>query len=396
MFETLPKFSPDPILALIDSYAADQRKTKVDFGVGVYKTNDGLTPVMDCVKQAEASLVREQTSKAYLGSGGNAEFTKLAKQLILGKELYNKVGDNVIGFQAVGGTGALRLAGDLVANSKPSNAIWLGMPTWPNHLSIFQKAGLELKQYSYCDPMAQQINFEELLSSAAATSPGDAFLIHACCHNPSGLDLNAEQLDILLSQLHANGAVPIVDCAYAGFARGFEDDLAAVRKVISRFDEAIVAFSFSKNFSLYRERIGILLVKCSDSTILNNVRLALANIARTSYSMPPDHGASIVANVLGNPDLFKLWNTELEQIRQSIIRKRSRLADYKTNHNALRGLTKQTGMFSLLPISKELVPILRQEYGIYMTSDARINILGVSDEMETYFVSSLGRALERN
>ena len=393
MFDTLPKYAPDPILALIDRYAADTRPVKIDLGVGVYKTDDGVTPVMRAVKIAEQHLIDGQTTKAYLGSSGNKTYSAALKKLIAGEDLHDRFGPRIVAFQSVGGTGALRLAAELVHAASPGARLWLGQPTWPNHPALFGAAGLAIKTYVYCAPMQQQVDMAQMLAAAGQTQPGDAFLIHACCHNPTGIDLSHDQVHALLDVLQERGATPLVDCAYAGFAEGLEQDLFIVRAVLERFDEAIVCFSCSKNFGIYRERTGAILVKTRSTEQAGSVLLGLSSIARSLYSMPPDHGSAAVAEILGSDELTGLWRGELEEIRLALAEKRRRLSAYQLNNPVLKNLVNQHGMFSLLPIDRADVDKLREDFGIYMTGDARINVLGVSNAMEPYLVESLSKIL---
>jgi aspartate/tyrosine/aromatic aminotransferase len=391
MLGQLPNFNPDPILFLIEQFKADNRTTKVDLGVGVYKTDNGETPIMKCVKAAEKRLLEGQTTKTYLGATGNQEFSNTMSRMVLGEELFETISRRLVPFQAVGGTGSLRLASDLINKASPGGRVWLGEPSWANHPAIFLAAGLTIERYVYCAPMQTELAFQNVLEAARRASRGDVFLIHASCHNPTGVDLNPEQAKALLDVLHERGVTPLVDCAYAGFAAGFEQDLHIVRAVMSRFEEAIVCFSCSKNFGLYRERIGLLMVKSESEEVAARTKLGISSLARQNYSMPPDHGAAVVREILASPELTALWREELEEIRQAIHRKRKRLSARANTAPVLAALERQSGMFSLLPMDRTLVPRLREEFGVYMTADARINVLGVPDGMEDYLVDSLAR-----
>ena len=393
MFDSLPKYSPDPILGLIESFRSDPRAFKIDLGVGVYKDQRGVTPVLQSVKAAEKLLLGAETTKTYLGSSGNADYTRLAKRLFLGDELCDSAGDRIAAFQSLGGTGALRLAAELLKAAKPDARIWIGVPGWPNHLAVFGGAGIAVETHIYCAPKAQQIDFPSVLNAVSRAAPGDAFLIQACCHNPTGIDFDRHQIDTLMTRMHEGKIVPVVDCAYAGFGSGFEEDATVARRVLSEFDEALVCFSCSKNFGLYRERIGLIAVKTQSPETVKNVILGLSAITRCDYSQPPNHGAAVVATVLGNPELKAQWLGELDQMRAAIHRKRQRLSELRVNSPVLTAVASQHGFFSLLPIDGEVCTRLREEFGIYMTSDARINILGVLDDQEEYLADCLSRAL---
>ncbi|MDD2706123.1 MAG: aminotransferase class I/II-fold pyridoxal phosphate-dependent enzyme, partial [Acidocella sp.] len=303
MFDRLPQFTADPILALIGRYAADKRSQKIDLGVGVYKNEAGETPVLKAVTAAEGMILKAQTTKTYLGASGNLNYSNSLKALVLGEQVMAEAGSRIVPFQAVGGTGALRLAADLLAKAEPRGAVWVGTPTWPNHLAIFQAAGLKIETYVYVAPLQQEVDFAQVLDAAKRAQKGDAFLIHACCHNPTGIDFSHAQVDELLAVLRERGVFPLVDCAYAGFAKGFVEDLYLVRKVMAEFDEALVCFSCSKNFGLYRERVGLVLAKAPVEALVPNLTLGLSSVARANYSMPPDHGAAIVATLLGSTEL---------------------------------------------------------------------------------------------
>jgi aromatic-amino-acid transaminase len=392
MFEGTPECPPDPILALIDRFANDPRGKKLDLGLGVYKNKAGITPVMDCVKAAEKLLVEHQLTKTYLGSGGNREFASLVADVVLGKEVVEEFGRRLISFQTVGGTGALRLAAELLSKSSPGTKILVGLPTWPNHLSVFHAGGLTVETYPYFNKKTQELELSELLRTVDRLSKGDVFLLHGCCHNPTGADVVHDDMSALIESMNERGVIPLIDLAYAGLSDGFIKDLHLARRMFVHFDEAIICFSCSKSFSLYRERVGNIIIKCSNPSLSEKIVLALSSMARANYSMPPDHGAAVVAEILKSKELKALWLSELDQIRGDIVRKRRRLSGYQQNNPVLRNLATQHGMFSLLPIEKPVVTALREDFGIYMTENARINVLGVPDELEAYFVDSISRA----
>ena len=393
MFDNLPGYTPDPILGLIDSFRSDPRDFKIDLGVGVYKDQRGVTPILHCVKTAEKQLLDVETTKTYLGSGGNGDYTRLLKKLLLGDEIHEAMGPKIAAFQTLGGTGALRLAGELLRAAAPQPKIWIGVPGWPNHSAVFGGAGLAVEKYVHCAPKVQEIDFSEVLSAVNRAAPGDAFLIHACCHNPTGIDFSRSQIDTLMDALRARKVVPVVDCAYAGFGDGFEADTFVAQRALSEFDEAIVCFSCSKNFGLYRERVGLIAVKTRAVDTVKNVILGLSAFARCDYSQPANHGAAIVATVLGSHELKAQWLDELGQMRAAIQRKRQRLSELRVNSPVLKAVSSQRGFFSLLPIESDVCARLREEFGIYMTSDARINVLGVLDGQEAYLAQCLSRVL---
>lgn len=389
MFEGLPLYSPDPILAVIDQYAQDPRPVKIDLGVGVYKDRNNETPVMRAVKKAEGLLLERETSKSYLGSGGNRPYAEKLAKLVLGDDLASALDGQVYSLQTVGGTGGLRLAFDLVRASSAKARVWVGTPSWANHYAIIQGAGLEVERYPHFDPETQAFSMAGVEGAIERASPGDVFLLHACCHNPSGIDPSIEQMTRILALMKAKGLFPVVDCAYAGFGVGLEADLTMARMVFAQFDEALICFSCSKNFGLYRERVGLILSKDSNKARVSNMKLGLLAIARANYSMPPNHGAGIVSEILHSPELSQMWLQELDEVRSDINRKRKRLSDRRINTKILSNIDQQRGMFSLLPISSEFVQRLKTDHAIYMTGDARINVVGLADDKEDYFINAL-------
>lgn len=389
MLNAIPHFDPDPILALVDLFKNDPRENKLDLGIGVYQTDSGATPVLKAVKQAERYLVDTQESKTYLGSLGNRDFLAEVKRLVLGAELADRFADRLAGFQAVGGTGALRLAGELIRLTGNQTRLFVGLPTWPNHLKLFKDAGVQLVEYGYFDTEQHGLMMPSILEAAKSVSAGDFFLLHGCCHNPTGADLAADQRAELLAVLKDRGAIPLVDIAYAGFAEGLDQDLALTREVFDQFDEALLSFSCSKSFGLYRERVGALIGKGATADVAARITAALASIARGIYSMPPDHGAASVTTILQSDELKALWVEELDEMRGAINSRRTALAAHHNTCPALVDLGHERGMFSLLPISKEAVLELRDKHAIYMTGNARINVLGVREPRMKYFVDSL-------
>ena len=287
----------------------------------------------------------------------------------------------------------MRLAGELLRAAKPQARIWIGNPGWPNHAAVFGGAGVAVESYLHCAPKAQEIDFPEVLKAVNRAAAGDAFLIHACCHNPTGIDFSREQTDTLLKSLRARSVVPVIDCAYADSAAGSRTTSPLPAASLAEFDEAIVCFSCSKNFGLYRERVGLIAVKTRAPETVKNVILGLSAFARCDYSQPANHGAAIVATVLGAPELKAQWLGELDQMRAAIRRKRQRLSELRMNFPVLKAVSAQRGFFSLLPIESEVCIRLREEFGVYMTSDARINVLGVLDSQEEYLAECLSRAL---
>ena len=393
MFASLPSFPADPLLSLISAFAADPRPTKMDLGVGVYRSPSGDTPVMQAVKMAERWLVDQQHTKTYLGITGSIDFQANLTKLLVRSDVAASLGSKLVTFQAIGGTGALWLAAELLARVSSKPRIWISDPAWANHPGIFLASGFTVERYDYLNAASGGVDFEAITSAAGKMQRGDAFLLQASCHNPSGEDLSISQIRDLLDILRNRGVIPLIDVAYAGLALGFDADLEILNIALEKFDEVVFAFSCSKNFSLYRERVGLLLTKASSEAGADKVRGALASIARSSYSMPPDHGAAVVSAIAASDELRPLWLLELEQIRQEIVDKRQRLSSASFGNSALSRLSAQTGFFSLLPLSPADCGRLRNEFGIYLPDSGRINVLGISAENEASFMRSLGEVL---
>ena len=393
MFESLPSFPADPLLSLISAFAADPRPTKMDLGVGVYKNPSGDTPVMQAVKLAERWLVDQQHTKTYLGITGNIDFQTNLTKLLVRSDIAASLGSKLVTFQAVGGTGALWLAAQLLAKTSSKPRIWISNPAWANHPGIFLASGFTVERYDYYNAASGGVDFQAIASAAGMMQRGDAFLLQGCCHNPTGEDLSIPQIRDLFDILRNRGVIPLIDIAYAGLALGFDADLEILNIALETFDEVLFAFSCSKNFSLYRERVGLLLVKTSSEVGADRVQGALASTTRCSYSMPPDHGAAVVSAITASDELRPLWLLELEQIRQEIVTKRQRLSSAPFGNSVLSRLSAQSGFFSLLPLSPAACRRLTSEYGIYLPDSGRISVLGISDENEESFIRSLGEVL---
>ncbi|MBV8800237.1 MAG: aspartate/tyrosine/aromatic aminotransferase [Alphaproteobacteria bacterium] len=374
MFEELKPRAPDPLLDTIRQFRGDPRPGKLDLGVGVFQDEQGRTPVLRSVKQAEALLLETQQTKTYLGAEGDVEFSRALGTAVLG----HVFGDGrVIGLQAPGGTGALRLAADLIRVANPNAQIWLGLPTWPNHQPIFSAVGIPLRDYRHFDPGTQAICFDELRAAMKSATRGDVFVLHSSCHNPTGADFTIEQWQEIARTLNEYGLIPLLDTAYQGFARGLDEDMAGARHVFGNCPEAILTVSCSKNFGLYRERTGALFVRAADTAKADAVRTNLMGIARTNYSMPPDHGAAIVRTILQDARLRAEWEREVGEMRGKLNGVRQKLSGLRINSLDLSPLAKQNGMFATLPLGKLQIERLKEERGIYMAPSGRINIAGL-------------------
>jgi len=374
MFDALAPQPDDPLLALIGLYRADARPGKVDLGVGVYRDETGATPIFRAVKEAERRLVETQPTKAYVGPEGDPVFLERLWDLTAGEAGRGRA---VAGLQTPGGSGALRIGGDLLVRLGVKR-IWLGMPTWPNHASIFQAAGLEIATYPFFDIPSQSVLFERMVEALSGAAPGDAVLLHASCHNPTGANLSAEQWHAITDLIAARGLMPLVDIAYQGYGRGLDEDAAGLRMLLAAMPEMLVAVSCSKSFGLYRERTGAIYAACGNAAAVPALRSNLAALARVNYSMPPDHGSAIVSTILGDAALKADWMAEIESMRLRIIAIRERLAaGLSRRWQVATAIREQEGMFSLLPLEAADVLKLRAEQAIYMPTSGRINIAGL-------------------
>lgn len=375
MFNTLSVQPPDPLLSLIGQFDADRRAGKMDLGVGVYRGEDGRTPIFRSAKAAERRLVETQASKAYLGPEGDVAYLECVRTLVFGQELAARP---MSGVQTPGGSGALRLAAELLAHGR--RRILVGLPTWPNHLAIFAAVGLEVVTYPFFDRATQSIRFDAMVAAIEAAGAGDAVLLHASCHNPTGAVLDAGQWRALGEAIARRGLFALVDYAYQGFAEGPEKDSDNLKRLLSLVPEALVAVSSSKSFGLYRERAGALFAVAETDATAAVARSNLCTIARSMYSMPPDHGAAVVRTILEDDGLRQDWQDELAGMCARLKRLRRHLADGLAGRQpALAAVREQTGMFSLLPLSEAAILDLRATHGIYMPTSGRINIAGIKE-----------------
>jgi aspartate/tyrosine/aromatic aminotransferase len=390
LFDGLSEQPSDSLLALISLCEADPRPDKIDVGVGVYRDAAGGTPILRAVKAAERRLLETQETKAYLGSRGDIRFTELIKPIVFGE---SGAGDErVFGVQTPGGCGALRLGAELVHRARGDARILVGEPTWPNHGPLIGFAGVEMRSYRYYAPVEREICFDEMMQAFRGARAGDLVLLHGCCHNPTGADLDASQWRELAEVVSTRGLVPFVDLAYQGLGQGLEADAAGTRLVVEAAEEALVAQSCDKNFGLYRERTGTLFVKARDRRA---AEVALGNVltlARTMWSMPPDHGAAVVRTILDDDGLRNDWRTELDEMGARIRSLRQRLAEFDQR---LGFIADQRGMFSILPLDPEAVLELRRDEGIYMASSGRFNVVGLSDANVGQFARAVMAKLDR-
>ena len=380
MFETLKAQPADKILALVQAYREDPRDTKIDLGVGVYKDASGNTPVMRAVKAAEQRIWENQDTKAYTGLAGDPAYTNAMAALVLG----DAVPRGAIAAAATpGGTGAVRQAFELVRMANPEARVFVSDPTWPNHLSILSYLGMEVVNYRYFDSATGGVNFDGMIEDLKTAKKGDVVLLHGCCHNPTGANLNSSEWDAVIEVLQSTGAVPMIDIAYQGFGDGLDADAAATRKVAAAVPECLIAASCSKNFGIYRERTGILMALSADTSAQKLNQGTLAFLNRQNFSFPPDHGARIVTTILNDDALRSDWMAELEDIRNTMLGLRTQLAgelQRLSGSDRFGFLADHRGMFSRLGTTSEMVDKLREDHGIYMVGDSRMNIAGLNAE----------------
>ncbi|MGR3467234.1 MAG: amino acid aminotransferase, partial [Shimia sp.] len=373
MFDALTPQPADKILALMQAYREDPRETKIDLGVGVYKDATGNTPVMRAVKAAEQRIWGAQDTKAYTGLAGDPAFAEGMIDLVLGDAVPRAA---VSAVATPGGTGAIRQGFELVRMAAPDATVWLSAPTWPNHPSILKYMGMPMREYRYFDGETRGVDFDGMMEDMGTVAAGDVVLLHGCCHNPTGANLNPTQWDAVIDKINEIGAVPMVDIAYQGFGDGLAQDAEGVRKVAARCPEVLIAASCSKNFGIYRERTGILMTVSQDASKSELNQATLAYLNRQNYSFPPDHGARIVSTILGDAELRADWEAELEEVRTNMLSLRTQLAEAlraETGSDRFGFLADHRGMFSRTELSPEQVARMRDEHGVYMVGDSRMN-----------------------
>ncbi|CAA9516096.1 MAG: Aspartate aminotransferase [uncultured Sphingomonas sp.] len=379
----LPPVRSDSLLALIALAKAESRPEKIDVGVGVFRNGEGRTPVLGAIKAAERRLLEEQDSKGYLGGAGDVRFAELLRPLVLGAHAAD---ERVAGVQAPGGTGAVYLALRLAAVANPEARVIMGVPTWPNHPALTHGAGLEIVEYPYYDRDQTQLNFPAMMDAFGAARPGDIALLHGCCHNPTGADLDEAGWRAVVDVVAERGLLPLIDIAYQGFGRGLDEDAVGVRLMLDACDEALVAQSCDKNFGMYRDRVGCFFLKTRSAESSATAMAHVLQIAREAWSMPPDHGAAAVRTVLEDAELTAEWQAELEEMRLRIATVRERIA---ASDERLAFIADQYGMFSMLPLSRARVVSLRERHAVYMADSGRFNVVGIADEAIDRFCAAV-------
>ena len=394
MFENLEALPADAILKLIAEYRDDPRGQKIDLGVGVYRDQHGATPVLDVVKQAERLIVGEQQSKAYLGSGGDPVCNAAIQQLIFGQERAGS--ERIATLHTPGGSGALRVAAGLILRANKDSDLWLCEPTWTNHIPLLGGAGINLNSYPYYDQESQRVQFTQMLDVLNTIPAGDIVLLHGCCHNPTGMDLSHDQWQEVAGVIAVRQLVPFIDIAYQGFAEGIEEDAWPIRLMFDSVPEMIIASSCSKNFGLYRDRIGSLSLVGRDAAESAVLRSQAHNIVRGMYSVPPDHGSAIVSCILNDATLNSQWLVELNSMRERLKSMRSLLVSALHEHapeHDFSHIERANGLFSFLGVSDAQVERLKSEFGIYMVASSRINVAGITASNVDYLAESVAAVL---
>jgi aspartate aminotransferase len=394
LFETLTPKPADTILKLIGEHLNDTRPEKVDLGVGVYRDASGATPILNCVKKAEQWLVDNQASKSYLGSKGDVVFCDTIQKLVFGDAAGND--GRIATVQTPGGSGALRVAAELALRASPNARIWVSDPTWNNHVPLLGEAGVDLRVYPYYDADTNGVRFEAMLEALEASVEGDMLLLHGCCHNPTGLDLSEEQWRQVADLVETRKLIPFIDFAYQGFGNGVDKDAYGVRLMYERMPEMIVTHSCSKNFGLYRDRVGAMSFVARDADTARTVDSQAQFVVRTMYSLPPDHGAAVVSKILNDDGLRADWLAELDGMRKRLKGMRSTLVaalKVAAPGHDFSHIERTTGMFCYLGVSPEQVARLVSERGVYLVDSSRINVCGITENNVEYLADSIASVL---
>lgn len=396
MFEHLNAVPPDPILGILAAYAADTNPRKIDLGIGVYRDETGNTPVLQSVVKAEKTLIATQTTKSYLGPRGVTGFNRAMGELIFGRDSDTIKQGRVRTIQTPGGTAALRVGADLIRHTRPASGIWASDPTWANHLALFPAAGLPMDSYPYFDEINSDLRYDDMMRALKNRGPGDVVLFHACCHNPCGVSPDPAQWESITDLAAERRFTPMVDMAYMGFERGVEEDSLAVRLFSKKCPEVIVASSCSKNFAVYRERVGALSIVCENEQKAADVESVIHSLTRKNYSMPPTHGPGIIDIILHSDELTELWLSEVNAMRNRINGLRKTLAEKISASGISKDfsfLERQSGMFSFLGLSVEQVGRLKNEFAIYTVNSARVNVASFNEGNMDYFIEALATVL---
>ena len=397
MFQSLPALPADPILGLMASYRADRNPKKIDLGIGVYKNEAGDTPVMTAVKKAEGMILDSQTTKSYVGPTGDAGYNAIVAELLLGKSLNDSLGKRRVTVQSPGGCGGLRLAAEFIKSANPDATVWVSNPTWANHVPLLGSAGLKIAEYPYYDYDSHSVKFDAMIECLSKIDSGDIVLLHGCCHNPCGADLNQEQWQQVRDVALKQGFTVFIDLAYQGLGDGLEEDVYGTRLLAESLPELIVVSSCSKNFGLYRERTGAMTLICDSDAAAAVAITQIAGAARAMYSMPPDHGAATVQLILSNDALRTEWDAELTEMRDRINGLRAQFVKQIQSigiEQDFSFIEREKGMFSFLGVNVDQVQTLVNDYSIYLVNSSRINVAGINDSNIEYLSNSLAAVLK--
>ncbi len=392
MFDQLKALPADPLLGLIGAFREDTNPDKVDLGLGVYKDETGHTAIMTSIQKAAQRHMETEDSKTYIGPGGVVGFVEGIKQLVLGADSSVLNDSRVTGLQTPGGCGALRVGSEFLSRMKEDLTVWVSDPTWANHIPLISAAGLKIKTYPYFDTATSAVNFDAMDAKLAELGPNDIVLLHGCCHNPTGADLSFDNWQRVAERANKQGFIPFVDIAYQGLGDGIIEDVQGVRYLSSQVEEMLMATSCSKNFGLYRERAGTLLVQTKNVTQAKAMETQIQDVARSNYSMSPAYGGFLVDIVLHDEALRSEWENELNSMAVRIKSLRVGLLDkiqQKGIDKDFSFITQQKGMFTYLGITKEQVRQLRNEFSIYMADSSRINVAGLNSHCLDYVVDAL-------
>ncbi|RZT39502.1 amino acid aminotransferase [Cupriavidus agavae] len=397
MFEHIEAFPGDPILSLNEDFQQDPRTSKVNLSIGIYFDDEGRLPVMQAVAEAEAALLADMGPRPYLPMSGMVGYRQAVQALVFGEDSAARAEGRIATLQTLGGSGALRVGADFLRRYFPRAKMWISDPSWENHRVVFERAGFQVESYPYYDAETGGLKFDAMVAALEAIPQGDVVLLHACCHNPTGVDLNEDQWRQVIGVLKARKLLPFVDMAYQGFGTGLDDDAFAVRELARQNVPALVANSFSKNFSLYGERCGGLSVICQSADEAGRVLGQLTGAVRANYSNPPTHGARVVARVLTTPALRKNWEAELAAMCQRIARMRQAIHDQLQAHvsgEKLSRYIKQRGMFTYTGLSAGQVDRLRNEHGVYILRSGRMCVAGLNDSNVGIVANAIGVVLK--
>jgi aspartate aminotransferase len=389
MFSHLPEPVLDPILSLSVAYRNDPRVDKVDLGIGVYRNSEGQTPIMAAVEKAQEIVTQTQKTKAYVGLAGCEEFNASIARVVLGD---TPVYDRMSVIQTPGASGGLRMLGDLLHVAQPTTTVWLSNPSYVNHQPVMEAAGLQVRHYRYFSPETKQVDVAAMLEDISQAKQGDVVLLHGCCHNPTGADIDLDTWKLVTELANKNGFVPFIDLAYQGFGDGLEQDAYGLRYMAENVEEMLLTTSCSKNFGLYRERTGAAMAIGKNARDAANAKGKLLTLARSTYTMPPDHGAALVKTILTNSELDSLWRRELSEMQQRLKDLRSGLCNELRNiqlSDKFDFILQHKGMFTVLGFTAQQMLQLREEFGIYGVGDGRINIAGLSETQLPYVAKAI-------